>query len=132
MRQLRLNNNNKYNLRINLTYFDVSFMAVCQLHYYMAFYAFVKITLLIIFRSTVVPGFSNPLDERPPAVNDHVINVPKIVNVNVTQISVHLPNADADSNPLVIRICYKGQCKQIPCFRRPCYAKIARDRYNSR
>ena len=82
--------------------------------------------------STVVPVFSNPLDERPPAVNDHVINVPKIVNVNVPQISVHLPNADADSNPLVIRICYKGQCKQIPCFRRPCYAKIARDRYNLR
>ena len=81
---------------------------------------------------TVVPVFSNPLDERPPAVNDHVINVQKIVNVNVPQISVHLPNADADSNPLVIRICYKGQCKQIPCFRRPCYAKIARDRYNLR
>ena len=76
-----------------------------------------KIVLHLCELDTVVPVFSTPLDERPPAVNEHVINVPKIANVKVPQISAHLPNADADSNPLVIRICYKGQCKQIPRFR---------------
>ena len=47
-----------------------------------------------------------PPDGRPPAVYGHVINVSTNFNVNVPQISIHLPNADADSNPLVVRVCY--------------------------
>ena len=47
---------------------------------------------------TVEPAFNDLSDQRPPAVYGHLTNVPTDINVNVPQISGHLPNADADSN----------------------------------
>ena len=55
--------------------------------------------------------------ERPPAVYGHVINVPTHLDVKLPAIGGHLPNADADSNLLVVRTCYYGQYKQMLRFR---------------
>ena len=76
-------------------------------------------------RSTVVPALGDHRPERPPAVCGHLINVPTHFNVKLPPISGHLPNADADSHLLVVRICYNGQCKQMPRFRWSFQPKIA-------
>ena len=46
----------------------------------------------------------------------HLINVPTHFNVKLPLISVHLPNADADSHLLVVSTCYNGQCKKNATF----------------
>ena len=48
------------------------------------------------FVTTVEPAFNDLSDQRPPVVYGHFTNVR--TDVNVPQISGHLPNADADSN----------------------------------
>ena len=63
---------------------------------------------------TVVPALGDHLLERSPAVYGCVINVPTHFNVKLPAIGRHLPNADANSNLLVVRTCYNGQCKQMP------------------
>ena len=75
---------------------------------------------------TVVSALGDPRRERPPAVYGHVINVPTHFNVKLPAIGGHLPNADAESDLLVVRTCYNGQCKQIPLFRGSFQPKIAR------
>ena len=47
---------------------------------------------------TVEPAFNDLSDQWPPAVYGHFTNVRTDINVNVPQISGHLPNADVDSN----------------------------------
>ena len=75
--------------------------------------------------STVVPALGDPRREQTPAMYGHVINVPTHFNVKLPAIGGHLPNADADSHLLVVRTCYNGQFKQMPCFRRSFQPKIA-------
>ena len=77
------------------------------------------------FVNTVVPVLGDPHRARPPDVYGHVINVPTHLNVKLPASGGHLPNADADSHLLVVRTCYNGQCKQIPCFRWSFQPKIA-------
>ena len=76
------------------------------------------------FKHTVVPALGDPRRERTPAMYGHVINVPTHFNVKLPAIGGHLPNAN--SHLLVVRICYNGQFKQMPCFRRSFQPKIAR------
>ena len=56
----------------------------------------------------------------------HVFSVPTHFNVKLPAIGGHLPNADADSQLLVVRTCYNGQCKQMPHFRWSFEPQIAR------
>ena len=74
--------------------------------------------------TTVVPALGDPRRERPPDVYGHVIKVPTHLNVTLPAIGGHLPNAD--THLLVVRTCYNGQCKQMPCFRWSIQPKIAR------
>ena len=57
----------------------------------------------------------------------HIINVPTHFNVKLPAISGHLPNADADSNLLVVSTCYNGQ---MPHFRWSFLPEIAGGRPN--
>ena len=84
------------------------------------------------FFTTGVPALGDPRRERPPAVYGRVINVPTHFNVKLPAIGGHLPNADVDSQLLVVRTCYNGQCKQMQRFRRSFQPKLAGSHPNLR
>ena len=88
-------------------------------HYKLTFYR-------TLFTYTVVPALGDLRRERTPAMYGLVINIPTHFNVKLPAIGGHLPNADADSHLLVVRTCYNGQFKQMPCFRPSFQPKIAR------